>query len=417
MTIPILMPAMSPTMTEGKLGKWLKSEGDAVAAGDLLAEIETDKATMELEAADDGVLGKILIAEGTEGVPVNSAIAVLLEEGEDASAAEQAPSAPPAQPAEPAPPEAAAPPPPPPPTPQASAPSGGERIAASPLARRLSAQAGLDLAGLSGSGPHGRIVKRDIEAALVAGPTQAPASAPVPALLAGERPYTDIPNSSMRKVIAERLTASSRDIPHFLLTIECIIDPLLAMRKDLNARAPEGEGAYTLSVNDFILRAVALALCKVPGANSSWGDEAIRLYDCVDVAVAVSTEGGLITPVIRDADQKGLAEISIEMKDLGARARDGKLTPEEYQGGGFTISNLGMFGIHDFSAIINPPQSCILAIGAGEQRPVVKDGALAVATVMSCTLSSDHRSVDGVLGARFLAAYKGLIEDPLTMLL
>ena len=221
----------------------------------------------------------------------------------------------------------------------------------------------------------------------------------------------------MRKVIAERLTASSRDIPHFLLTIECIIDPLLAMRKDLNARAPEGEGAYTLSVNDFILRAVALALCKVPGANSSWGDEAIRLYDCVDVAVAVSTEGGLITPVIRDADQKGLAEISIEMKDLGARARDGKLTPEEYQGGGFTISNLGMFGIHDFSAIINPPQSCILAIGAGEQRPVVKDGALAVATVMSCTLSSDHRSVDGVLGARFLAAYKGLIEDPLTMLL
>ncbi|MDP6174125.1 MAG: pyruvate dehydrogenase complex dihydrolipoamide acetyltransferase [Rhodospirillales bacterium] len=419
MTISILMPAMSPTMTEGKLAKWLKKEGDTVAYGDLLAEIETDKATMELEAADDGILGKILVGDGTDGVPVNSPIAVLLEEGEDASAADKiTPAA--AQPAQPPQPEAA----PSAPAPQATATPApakdGARIAVSPLARRLAGQAGLNLAALSGSGPKGRIVKRDIEAALAAGsvPTAvAGPNAPLPALLPGERPYTDVPNSSMRKVIAQRLTESSLDIPHFFLTIECQLDNLLALRGDLNTRSPEGEGAYKISVNDFIVRAAGLALRKVPGANSSWGEEAIRLYDCVDVAIAVSTDGGLITPIVRDADQKGLAEISIEMKDLGARARDGNLAPEEYQGGGFTISNLGMFGIHEFSAIINPPQSCILAVGAGEARPVVKDGALGIATVMSCTLSSDHRSVDGVLGAQFLAAFKGLIEDPLTMLL
>ena len=429
MPIQILMPALSPTMTEGTVAKWLKGEGDSVESGDILAEIETDKATMEVEAVDEGVLGKIMIAEGSEGVPVNTVIAVLLEEGEDASAldgmdaapAAVAPAAPePAPQAAPAAPQALAAAPP-----AAPAVSTGDRIFASPLARRMADQAGLDLTGVGGSGPNGRIVKRDIEAALsgavpAVGPTATPAAAPVPAARPGPQPvgaYTEVPNNTMRKVIAQRLSEAKRDIPHFYLSVDCEIDALLAMRQDLNARSPEGEAAYKLSVNDFVVRAVALALRQVPTANATWTENAVLLYTAVDVAVAVATPGGLITPVLRDADNKGLAAISNEVRDLATRARDGKLAPEEYQGGGFTISNLGMYGVRDFSAIINPPQSCILAVGAGEQRPVVHDGALAIATVMTCTLSVDHRSVDGAIGAEFMAAFKRLIEEPLTMLL
>ena len=426
MPIQILMPALSPTMTEGTLAKWLKGEGDSVESGDILAEIETDKATMEIEAVDEGVLGKIMIAEGSEGVPVNTVIAVLLEEGEDASAldgmdaapAAAAPSAP-----EPAPQAASAAPTPQPATasPIPPAASAAERIFASPLARRMADQAGLDLTAVGGSGPNGRIVKRDIEAALSGGhPTTAPATAAVPVARPAPQPgvaYTEIANSTMRKVIAQRLSEAKRDIPHFYLSVDCEIDALLALRQDLNGRSPDGEGAYKLSVNDFVVRAVALALRQVPAANATWTEEAILLYTTVDVSVAVATPGGLITPVLRNADTKGLAAISNEVKDLAGRARDGKLVPEEYQGGGFTISNLGMYGVKDFSAIINPPQSCILAVGAGEQRPVVHDGALAIATVMTCTLSVDHRSVDGAVGAELMAAFKRLVEEPLTMLL
>ena len=373
-----------------------------------------------------GVLGKIMIAEGSEGVPVNTVIAVLLEEGEDASAldgmdaapAAAAPSAP-----EPAPQAASAAPTPQPATasPIPPAASAAERIFASPLARRMADQAGLDLTAVGGSGPNGRIVKRDIEAALSGGhPTTAPATAAVPVARPAPQPgvaYTEIANSTMRKVIAQRLSEAKRDIPHFYLSVDCEIDALLALRQDLNGRSPDGEGAYKLSVNDFVVRAVALALRQVPAANATWTEEAILLYTTVDVSVAVATPGGLITPVLRNADTKGLAAISNEVKDLAGRARDGKLVPEEYQGGGFTISNLGMYGVKDFSAIINPPQSCILAVGAGEQRPVVHDGALAIATVMTCTLSVDHRSVDGAVGAELMAAFKRLVEEPLTMLL
>ncbi|NQV56633.1 MAG: pyruvate dehydrogenase complex dihydrolipoamide acetyltransferase, partial [Rhodospirillales bacterium] len=423
-------PALSPTMTEGTLARWLKSEGDTVASGDVLAEIETDKATMEMESIDDGILGKIMVAEGTEGVAVNTPIAILLEDGDDASAADdvaailpkpQPKPQPAAQPA--AGPDSA-------PQAQAAAPvsSGGARIMASPLARRIATDAGVDIAGIAGSGPHGRIVKSDVEAALaggapkvqpapVAGVPATRAAPPVPVPVAGGGAYTDTPHTNMRRVIAERLTQSSRDIPHFFLTVDCAIDALLNIRKELNGRTPEGDGAYKISVNDFVIRAVALAMQRVPEVNVSWMEDATRQYRDVDVAVAVATPGGLITPIIRNADQKRMAEISNEIKDLAARGRDGKLTPEEYQGGGFTISNLGMYGVKEFSAIINPPQSCILAVGAGEQRPIVKDGALSIATVMSCTLSTDHRTVDGALGAQFLAAFKALIEDPLTMLL
>jgi len=434
MAVKILMPALSPTMTEGKLANWLKKEGDTIESGDVIAEIETDKATMEVEAVEEGTLGKIVVAAGTEGVAVNSPIAVLLEEGDDESAIEEvlagggaAPQAeaPKEEPkeeakAEPAPAAESKP------APQPSAPSG-DRIFASPLAKRMAEQAGLDLSKVTGSGPHGRIVKADIEAAVQKGGAQAapaaeaapqaapaPAAAPMPEITA---PYTEVPNSSMRKVIAKRLTESKQTVPHFYLTVDCELDALLDMRKQLNAKSPEGEGAYKISVNDFIIRAVALALRKVPAANATWTDEAILQYDDVDVSVAVATPKGLLTPVVRKADTKGLVGISQEMKDLSARARDGKLMPEDYQGGGFTISNMGMMGVKEFSAIINPPQSCILAIGAGEQRPVVKDGALSIATVMTITLSVDHRSVDGAVGAEFLAALKPLIEDPLSMLL
>ncbi len=411
----ILMPALSPTMTEGTLARWLKTEGDAVEPGDIVAEVETDKATMEIEAVDEGVMGKILVAEGVEGVKINTPIAVLLGEGEEAPATAPPAAAAPPEPAAPSPGAAAAP---------AAAvaaaapkPNGGGRVFASPLARRMAAQAGLDLAQLTGTGPRGRIVKRDIEAALAAKP--APAAAPAPAAKAPAAPpptgaaATAVPNTGMRKTIARRLVESKRNVPHFYLTVDCGIDSMLEIRKALNARIGGGK----ISVNDFVVRAAALALRKVPEANASWTDAETLRYDTIDIAVAVAVEGGLVTPVVRNADNKGLAAISAEMADFAERARAGKLAPEEYRGGGFSLSNLGMYGIREFAAVINPPQAGILAVGAGEQRPVVKDGALAIATVMSCTLSGDHRVIDGAIGARFLAAFKGLVEDPLTMLL
>jgi pyruvate dehydrogenase E2 component (dihydrolipoamide acetyltransferase) len=435
MPIKILMPALSPTMTEGNLAKWLKNEGDPVKAGDVIAEIETDKATMEVEAVDEGTLGKILVPGGTEGVKVNEPIALLLEEGEDKSALEGDNGAPAAKPngeAKPASASAAAAPSPTAPSPAPSpAAAQGERIAASPLARRMAAQAGLDLAGLAGSGPRGRIVKADIDAALAGGakpapkPTEktaasapAPAATPMPAAApAGPLPgaaFEEIPLNNMRKVIARRLTEAKQTIPHFYLTIDCELDALLALRAQLNGR----EGAdYKLSVNDFVIKAVAQGMRKVPGVNASWGGDRIYQYHDVDVSVAVAIEGGLITPILRKADQKGLATISGEMKDLAARAKAGKLKPEEFQGGGFSISNLGMFGIKDFLAVINPPQACILAVGAGEKRPVVKGDEIKIATVMSVSLSTDHRVVDGALGAQFLQEFKKLVEDPLALLL
>ncbi|CUW40396.1 Dihydrolipoyllysine-residue acetyltransferase component of pyruvate dehydrogenase complex [Magnetospirillum sp. XM-1] len=423
MPVQILMPALSPTMTEGNVAKWLKAEGDAVKSGDILCEIETDKATMEFEAVDEGILGKILVAGGTSGVAVNTPIAVLLEEGEDASAISAAAPAPRA---------AAAPAAAPAPVAVASAPAvpvhGGDRVFASPLAKRIARDGNVDLAAVKGTGPHGRIVKADVEAAIAGGGAKAaaapaaaaPAAAPAPKAAQApavaspfEPAFEEIPNSSMRKIIARRLTEAKSTIPHFYLSIDCELDALLKVRSDLNGRSD----AYKLSVNDFVVRAVALALKKVPAANASWGEDAIKRYTDIDISVAVATPSGLITPIVHHADHKGLAEISNEMKALAGKARDNKLKPEEFQGGGFTISNLGMFGIKEFAAIINPPQGCILAVGAGEQRPVVKNGALAVATVMTCTLSVDHRVVDGAVGAEFLAAFKKLIEDPLSMLL
>ena len=418
MPIKILMPALSPTMTEGTLTKWLVSEGDDVNSGDVIAEIETDKATMEVEAVEEGKVGKLLVGEGTEGVKVNELIALLLEDGEDASALDgiaastTAPSASAAAPAAPA-----AAPTPAAPAPAAPAAADGGRLFASPLARRMAQQAGLDLAGVAGSGPNGRIVKSDIEAALAGGaPAAAPVAqaAPAAAAPAGFEPAFDYePANNMRKVIAQRLTESKQTVPHFYLTVDCEIDTLLALRKDLNARSDD----YKISVNDLIIKASGVALRKVPAANASWTGDGIKRYHSADISVAVAIEGGLITPVIRDAGGKGLETISNEMRDLAARARDGKLMPEEYQGGTFSISNLGMFGIKQFDAVINPPQGAIMAVGAGEPRPVVRNGALAVATVMSVTLSVDHRVVDGAVGAELLAAFKMLIEDPMTMLL
>ncbi len=432
MPITVTMPALSPTMSEGTLARWLVKEGDTVSAGDAIAEIETDKATMEVEAADDGIVGSILVPGGTEGVAVNSPIAVLLEEGEDRSAlagyeprpvggaagTSAAATGATLPPVSAAPPIAAAPQAATAPIP-VETPKAAARIFASPLARRLAAEAGLELQSVRGSGPHGRIVKADVEAALaqprapaepVAATVPPTTEAPAPA---GGSPYIEIPHTNMRRTIARRLTEAKQSIPHFYLTIDCRIDALLGMRKDLNAKSDD----YKISVNDFIVRASALALRKVPAANACWTDTALRRYETVDVSVAVALDDGLITPIIRNADHKGLAAISGEMRDLAARAREGKLMPEEYQGGTFSISNLGMYGIREFAAVINPPQGAILAIGAGEQRPVVENDALAVATVMSCTLSCDHRVVDGAIGSQFLAAFKGFIEDPLTMLL
>jgi pyruvate dehydrogenase E2 component (dihydrolipoamide acetyltransferase) len=424
MPIQILMPALSPTMSEGNLARWLKKEGDVVKAGDVLAEIETDKATMEFEATDEGTLGKILVAAGTQGVKVNEPIALLLEEGEDASALAAAalkPAAPSTVAAPVAAPVAAAVALPSAPIPAAAIPAG-QRIFATPLAKRVAKDAGLDLKAIAGSGPHGRIIRADVDKVIAGGPVRAAAPAPVAPPVAKAAPapvpeigpaYTELPLSSMRKVIAKRLSEAKQTVPHFYLSVDCQLDKLLALRTDLNGRSDD----YKLSVNDFVIRAVALALRKVPAANASFTETAIRLFSDVDVSVAVATPNGLITPIVKHADQKGLAAISGEMKTLAVKARDGKLKPEEFQGGGFTISNLGMYGVREFAAIINPPQGCILAVGAGEQRPVVKDGALAIATVMSCTLSVDHRVVDGAIGAEFLAAFKKLIEEPLTMLL
>ena len=431
----ILMPALSPTMTEGRLAKWMK-KGDEVKAGDVIAEIETDKATMEVEAVDEGRLQKILVPAGTDGVQVNAPIAVLLGEGEDPSAAPPPPPAPKAA-AAPKPPAPAAAPTPPaasakpaaPATTTAPAAAKGERVFASPLARRIAADAGVDLKSITGSGPHGRIVKADVEAATsrppaakpVAAPKTdviAPAAAQTAAAVAGGIAHHLVPHTSMRRAIARRLTESKQQVPHFYLTLDCEIDALLKLRADLNAKAPEkGEGAYKLSVNDFVIRASAAALRKVPAANAAWSDEGMVMFDAVDISVAVAIPGGLITPIIRNADIKGLAAISNEMKSLAAKAREGKLKLEEFQGGTFSISNLGMFGIKHFAAVINPPQGCILAVGAGEQRPVVKAGALGIATIMSVTLSVDHRAVDGAVGAEYLAAFKKLIEDPITLLL
>jgi pyruvate dehydrogenase E2 component (dihydrolipoamide acetyltransferase) len=436
MATNILMPALSPTMTEGTLARWLKKEGEAVKAGDIIAEIETDKATMEVEAVDEGILGKILVADGTQGVKVNDTIAVLVEEGEEVTAGseqkkpEQASSAnqSPSQPALEAVTEAGGKvagaaeqpitppkPPPQPVQPKANGHAGGDRVFVSPLAKRMAAQAGLDLSGLAGSGPGGRIVKSDIAEAAAA-PAAAPKpAAPAPAVTA---PHTAVPNTTIRKVIARRLAESKQTIPHFYVTMDFEIDALLKLRADLNSKsAKDGPGAFRLSVNDLVIKAVAATLRRFPHVNAMWTEEAILQFHDVDVSVAVSTPTGLITPIIRKADQKGLSTISNEMKDLAARARTGKLKPEEFQGGGFSISNMGMYGVQSFSAIINPPQAGILAVAAGEQRPVVKDGQLAIATVMSCTLSVDHRVIDGAVAAEFMQALKGVVEDPLSLML
>ncbi len=428
MPINILMPALSPTMTEGTLAKWHVKEGDAVNPGDLIAEIETDKATMEVEAVEEGTVARLAVAEGAEGVKVNEVIAVLLEEGEDASAIGAGTPPPAAQAAPPAPPA----PGPVAPAPLAPAPAAKTdgRTFMSPLAKRMAKQAGLDVATVKGSGPNGRIVKRDIEAALggapapviAATPTALPAAAPaaLPGAPSAKQladllgmAYALQPHSNMRKIIARRLTEAKQTVPHFYLTIDCEIDELLTVRKELNSRNEK----LKISVNDFVIRAAALALDQVPDANASWDEAGILVYEHVDISVAVATPNGLITPIVKAAETKGLGMISAEMKELAGRAREGKLKPEEYQGGTFSVSNLGMFGIKEFGAIINPPQGCILAVGAGQQRPVVRDGALAVATVMSCTLSVDHRVVDGALGAQFLAAFKKFIEYPPSMLL
>ncbi|WGF86339.1 pyruvate dehydrogenase complex dihydrolipoamide acetyltransferase [Marinivivus vitaminiproducens] len=458
MPIEILMPALSPTMTEGNLATWHKQPGDEVKAGDVIAEIETDKATMEVEAVDEGKLGKILIDAGAEGVAVNTPIALLLEEGEDESALESyggdkggngkseakaepavKPDSEPAAASKgygmsgeeaPADPAARKDSPAPAPKPAANGHAKGDRVFASPLARRLAEQAGLDLASLKGSGPHGRIVKRDVEAAASSGaggkapqqeaapaeakaPVQAPAPAAAPPPPASDRPHEEVKLNNMRKTIARRLTEAKQTVPHFYLDVDIEIDALLALRKQLNER-PNAKAK--LSVNDFVIKASALALRDVPDSNACWGGDKILKYNVVDLSIAVALDGGLITPVIRDADQKSLSTLSTEMKALAEKARAGKLKPEEYQGGSFSISNLGMYGVKSFAAVINPPQGSILAVGAGEQRAVVKGGELKVATVMSVCLSVDHRVVDGALGAEWLKVFKAYVEDPMSML-
>jgi len=417
MAIEILMPALSPTMEEGVLAKWLVKEGDKVEPGDVIAEIETDKATMEVEAVDEGVLGKIVVAGGTEDVKVNSVIGILLEDGEDASKISTASQKPVEKRAtkadeKPNPEPASAPPI------KNSASAAGSvavtsgRIKASPLAKRMAKQANVELSTIAGTGTNGRIVKRDVEQAIAAGTTAV--QSPVYSQISDDG-FDLIPLDGMRKTIATRMSASFRDVPHFPLNVDCRIDALLASRKAINA-VSEADG-IKISVNDFIVRAVALSLKKVPAANASYTPEGLKLWHNADVAIAVAVEGGLITPVIRNAQNKGLAEISAASKDLATRARNRKLMPEEYQGGTFTVSNLGMMGIKSFSSILNEPQGCILSIGAGEQRAVVTNGELAVATVMSVTLTCDHRVVDGAIGAEFLAAFKARIENPGLMLL
>jgi pyruvate dehydrogenase E2 component (dihydrolipoamide acetyltransferase) len=436
MPIDILMPALSPTMTEGTLARWLKNEGDTVKAGDVLAEIETDKATMEVEAVDEGVLEKILVPGGTAGVAVNAPIA-RLSGGDAAPAPAPKPSAAAAAPAPVNPGEARGfNPQPDPPGPNGHDKDGG-RVFASPLARRMAKQAGIALDGLKGSGPHGRIVKSDIEAAMSGGvpraapapaaaaaaapapkPAAAPAPAPVTAAMFAAQKHTLVPHSSMRKVIARRLSESKQTVPHFYAAMDVTLDALLKLRADLNAKSPkDGAGAYKLSVNDLVIKAAAITLRRVPKVNAAWTDDGIVVFDDVDISIAVSIPDGLITPIIFGADRKGLVAISAAMKDLAARAKIGKLKPEEFQGGGFSISNMGMYGVKDFAAIINPPQAGILAVSAGEPRAVVKDGALAIATQMTVQLSVDHRVIDGALAAEWLAAFKAIVEDPLQMML
>jgi pyruvate dehydrogenase E2 component (dihydrolipoamide acetyltransferase) len=443
MPINILMPALSPTMEKGNLAKWLKKEGDAVKPGDVIAEIETDKATMEFEAIEEGTLAKIVVPEGTADVPVNQLIAVLAGEGEDAKAAASAAgSAPAPRPAE-APkaeakpePKAEAPKPAAAPAPAAAPKTNGQggRIFSSPLARRLAKEAGIDLARIAGSGPHGRVVARDIAAAKEGKGLKAPAAAPGAPAAAGatfqlpaddkvralyeEGSYEVIPHDNMRRTIAQRLTASTQNIPHFYLTVDCVIDRLMAAREEINASAPkdkEGKPAYKLSVNDFVVKALALALQKIPNANVSWTDGGMLKHKHSDIGVAVALPGGLITPIVRQAETKSLSAISNELKDMVARARAKKLKPQEYQGGTSSVSNLGMYGIKDFTAVINPPHATILAAGAGEERAIVRKGHIVAATVMSATLSCDHRAVDGALGAELIGAFKTLIENPVMM--
>ena len=430
MAIEIKMPALSPTMTTGTLAKWLVGEGDRVNSGDVIAEIETDKATMEVESVDDGVMAKIFVDAGTENVAVGAVIAVLAEDGETASDVAKAGLQEPSSPvpvtsvaaeakerAEPAPVTAA------PvkavlvaaPAPQSKS-SNKPRIFASPLARRIAADRNIALEGITGSGPYDRILRRDVESAATA-PIAQTTAALAGATPAGATQQGDsylVANSQMRKAIASRLQDSKQQAPHFYLTVDCVIDNLLEARKSLNAKAAEG---IKISVNDMIIRAAAMALIAVPEANASWEGENTRLFRHADIAMAVAIDGGLITPIVWAAEQKGLAALSQVTADLAARARDGKLAANEYTGGSFTISNLGMFGVREFAAVINPPHGGILAVGAGEQRPIVIDGNLAVATVMSVTLSADHRAVDGAVGARWLQAFKGFVENPVTMLL
>jgi pyruvate dehydrogenase E2 component (dihydrolipoamide acetyltransferase) len=461
MPINILMPALSPTMEKGNLAKWLKKEGDQVRAGDILAEIETDKATMEYEAVDEGVLAKILVPEGTADIAVNAPIAVLAAEGEDVTAAAAAVpaakpsvSGPPAAAAKPA----AAPPQPspPPPSPLAKAGEGREgagvptsrspvapapaangqgRIFASPLARRLAKAAGLDIARIAGTGPRGRIIADDVEAAKAGGTplrATAMAAAPAPAMAPEQMPSDDkiralfepgsyevVPHDNIRKIIAQRLVLAKQTIPHFYLTISCTLDKLLSAREDINVTAPkgpDGKPAWKLSVNDFVIKALALALIKVPEANVTWTETGMLKHKHADIGVAVAIPGGLITPVVRKAETKSLMAISAEMKDYAARARTRRLKPEEYQGGSSAVSNLGMYGVEEFAAVINPPHATILAVGAGVARAVVRDGKLAIATQMMVTLSTDHRAVDGALGAELMSAFKLYVESPTAML-
>ncbi|MGA7324663.1 MAG: pyruvate dehydrogenase complex dihydrolipoamide acetyltransferase [Rhodomicrobium sp.] len=477
MPTPILMPALSPTMEQGKLAKWLKKEGDKVSSGDAIAEIETDKATMEVEAVDEGTIGKIMIAEGTEGVAVNTPIAVLLSEGEDAAALKGYGSEPPQRaPQKAAPPQsetvgAKTPSPQPPPqggdgekrqpSPQEAreksaqaAPetqkvqqrpsgkaNGHGRLFASPLARRVAAQAGIELSMIKGSGPHGRIVKHDVDEARQTGVTAptAPAAGAMaqngmqalvpsrsfPAAMPDEQilalyekgSYEIRPLDNMRKTIAVRLSQAAASIPHFRLNVDCEIEELLEARQRLNARSPkDGPNAYKLSVNDFVIKAMGLALQRVPDANATFTERGLLIHKSSDIGVAVALEGGLFTPIIRSVEKKTLAQISNDMKELAERARRRRLAPHEYQGGTTAISNLGMFGIDNFDAVINPPHATILAVGRGEKRAIVKGDKIVAATMMSCTLSCDHRVVDGALGAQLLTAFKGFIEEPVTML-
>jgi pyruvate dehydrogenase E2 component (dihydrolipoamide acetyltransferase) len=451
MPINILMPALSPTMEKGNLAKWFKKEGDKVKSGDVIAEIETDKATMEVEAVDEGTIAKILVPEGTQDVPVNDIIAVLAGDGEDVKAAGSG-AAPASKPTEaPAPKAAAAPAPAaaaapaakapaaapaPAPAPKAAAPAaqgnGHDRTFSSPLARRLAKEAGIELARINGSGPHGRVIARDVEEAKSGKGLKAPAAAPAagPAIapsmsdkqiLALFEPgsYEVVPHDGMRRTIAQRLTASVQTVPHFYLTMDCDIGKLLAAREEINASAPkdkEKKPVYKLSVNDFVIKAMAIALQRIPDCNVSWTEAGMLKHKHSDIGVAVAMPGGLITPIIRNAETKSLSTISAEMKDFAARARARKLKPEEYQGGTTAISNLGMYGIKDFTAVINPPHATILAVGTSEERAVVRGGKIEAAHIMSVTLSCDHRAVDGALGAELIGAFKMLIENPVMMM-